>query len=143
MKAISLWQPWASAVALGEKRIETRSWETSHRGPIAIHAGKRSVDSVMYSEPFQLLFRVFHGIVAADLPLGAIVATATLVDCVPTVELRLEPQYSDLLTNTERMLGDYGLGRFGWILKDIRALETPIPFRGRQRVFNLPEGLLS
>ena len=34
MKAISLWQPWASAVSVGSKRIETRHWSTNHRGPI-------------------------------------------------------------------------------------------------------------
>lgn len=38
MKAITLWQPWASLVATGAKIIETRSWGTRHRGPIAIHA---------------------------------------------------------------------------------------------------------
>ena len=40
MKAISLWQPWASAIAIGEKTIETRSWWTPHRGALAIHAAK-------------------------------------------------------------------------------------------------------
>ena len=43
MRAISLWQPWASVVALGSKRIETRHWSTGHRGPLAIHAAKRRV----------------------------------------------------------------------------------------------------
>jgi len=43
MKALSLWQPWASAIALGSKRIETRGWATSYRGPLAIHAAKRCV----------------------------------------------------------------------------------------------------
>lgn len=38
MKALTLTQPWASLVALGEKRIETRSWGTSYRGELAIHA---------------------------------------------------------------------------------------------------------
>lgn len=38
IKTLSLWQPWASLVAVGEKRIETRSWATKHRGTIAIHA---------------------------------------------------------------------------------------------------------
>lgn len=33
MKAISLWQPWASAIAVGAKRVETRSWATKYRGP--------------------------------------------------------------------------------------------------------------
>ena len=38
MKAISLLQPWATLVSIGAKRVETRSWRTDYRGPIAIHA---------------------------------------------------------------------------------------------------------
>jgi len=41
MKAISLWQPWATLISIGAKRIETRSWETLYRGSIVIHAAKR------------------------------------------------------------------------------------------------------
>jgi activating signal cointegrator 1 len=40
MKAITLTQPWATLVAIGAKRIETRSWPTNYRGPLAIHAAK-------------------------------------------------------------------------------------------------------
>ena len=32
VKALSLTQPWATLVAMGAKRIETRSWATSYRG---------------------------------------------------------------------------------------------------------------
>jgi hypothetical protein len=42
MKAISLWQTWATPVAIGAKRFETRDWSTKHRGPIAIYAAKKS-----------------------------------------------------------------------------------------------------
>lgn len=42
MKALSLWQPWASLIAVGHKTIETRSWTTSYRGPLAITATKRA-----------------------------------------------------------------------------------------------------
>lgn len=41
MKVLSLHQPWASLVACGYKRIETRSWSTRHRGPLAIHATRQ------------------------------------------------------------------------------------------------------
>ena len=41
MKDISLWQPWASLIALDQKSIETMGWGTRFRGPIAIHAAKR------------------------------------------------------------------------------------------------------
>jgi hypothetical protein len=32
MKALSVWEPWASMIASGVKTIETRSWQTSYRG---------------------------------------------------------------------------------------------------------------
>src|SRR6202030_2406661 len=41
MKALTLTQPWATLVAIGAKRIETRSWPTLYRGPLAIYAAKR------------------------------------------------------------------------------------------------------
>lgn len=53
MKAISLWQPWAwLCVATdehgrAEKENETRSWPTSYRGPLLIHAAKKCDDENM------------------------------------------------------------------------------------------------
>jgi hypothetical protein len=44
MKAITLHQPWATLVAIEQKKIETRSWPTSYRGPLAIHAAKTMPD---------------------------------------------------------------------------------------------------
>lgn len=44
MKAISLWQPWASLIAIGEKPFETRSWSPPPEligQTIAIHAAKK------------------------------------------------------------------------------------------------------
>src|SRR5574343_1234835 len=56
MKAITLHQPWATLVAIGAKRIETRSWSTNYRGPIAIHAAKgfpKDAQALCYTEPFR------------------------------------------------------------------------------------------
>jgi len=47
MKAITIWQPWASLLASGGKMYETRPWETSYRGPIAIHAAKLGMRQVL------------------------------------------------------------------------------------------------
>jgi hypothetical protein len=44
MKAISLWQPWASLIACGAKPFETRSWAPPREligQTIAIHAAKK------------------------------------------------------------------------------------------------------
>jgi hypothetical protein len=43
-KALSLWQPWASLIVLGHKDKETRSWPTSYRGRLWIHATKGDGD---------------------------------------------------------------------------------------------------
>ena len=40
MKALTVRQPWAWAIAKGYKNVENRLRPTSHRGPLAIHAAK-------------------------------------------------------------------------------------------------------
>ncbi len=40
MKVITVCQPHAWAICFGGKRFENRVWESHHRGPLLIHAGK-------------------------------------------------------------------------------------------------------
>ncbi len=162
MKALTLTQPWATAVALGSKRIETRSWSTSYRGPIAIHAAKGYgvYDLLHYSSAWNWIgamwetgVRFGNGPTFEDvLPFGAIVATAMLVDCRRTdsftvAELDTPRQPSNgesvhLYKWTERQMGDFALGRFGFVLDDIQRIEPPIPYRGALGLWNLPDGVL-
>ena len=97
MKALTLWQPWATLVAIGAKKIETRSWKTNYRGPLAIHAAKRIDKKILklcFQEPFfDCLTEAGHKLVAYHLfrgralPHGAIVATCTLRQIVEITEL--------------------------------------------------------
>lgn len=48
MKALTVRQPWAWAIARGHKPIENRSWTTSYRGPLAIHAAAKWDDDREY-----------------------------------------------------------------------------------------------
>jgi activating signal cointegrator 1 len=130
MKAISLHQPWASAIALGNKSIETRHWKPKHRGEIAIHAAK-TLDCEFAAAERSL------GRLPARLPLGAIVAVATLVDCRPTHELKLE------IGAIERLYGNYEPGRWGWMLEDIRVLAEPVGAVGRQSLFSIDGEILA
>jgi hypothetical protein len=70
------------------------------------------------------------------LPLGAIVAVATLVDVRRTEELVSH------VSAIERLYGDYDRGRYGWLLEDIRPLSEPLPWRGHQAFFTVPDELL-
>ena len=40
MKAITICQPYAELILLGQKRVENRVWKPDYFGPLLIHAGK-------------------------------------------------------------------------------------------------------
>lgn len=157
MKALSFTQPWASLVAIGAKQIETRSWNTTHRGLIAIHAArdfKPDAQELCATEPFRstlLEARAklpnFHqnpktGQVSG-LPLGAVVAVGVLAEVRRMVEgyagvLKMETldprsgivNYRDLPDGPEREFGYYAAGRYAFVLRDVAMLREPIPARG-------------
>jgi hypothetical protein len=158
VKAISLWQPWASAIALGAKRIETRDWATSYRGPLAIHAAKRCIKSEFeeFEDSCEWKGALDRGPFPFDVldlslePFGCIVAVCRLAQCYPTHaiadHLLHETQYREWDKDrcygwTEYNMGNFGPGRFGWILEDVRPLAKPIPFRGAQRLFEVPDSI--
>jgi hypothetical protein len=143
MKAISLWQPYASLIVTGAKKIETRSWNTNVRGTVAIHAAKKKVDkeyeSLFLMSEFQRGMRpyldVTHDnirVVPNALPFGAIVGTVEITDCLPIEEL-YGGRYD---TDNERAFGDWSYGRYGWKLANPVIFKDPLPYRGRQGFWN-------
>lgn len=121
-KALTLTQPWATLVALGIKRVETRTWSTDYRGQLLIHAAKGNPD-----REFEAELRA-RGILPADaeIPLGAIVARCRL-QFVGSTGVAFATLAWDSL---ERELGDFSWGRFGWTLTQIERIEPPLPWRG-------------
>lgn len=89
MKALSLWQPHAHAIAVGIKPYETRGWSTRYRGPLAIHAALRTwTDIGGWHDEARLKLARWEGLVGKiPMVFGAVVCVADLVDCVPTSEL--------------------------------------------------------
>lgn len=141
MKAISLWQPWASLVALQEKLWETRSRQISHRGPIAIHAAKVTEHALIYTrcDPFKSAMERNAIADRKELPYGAIVAIANLSEIVTTTEWlrRFCKTPADRKADKEYCFGNYEPGRFAWHLENIRPLVKPLQMRGRQFVWTL------
>lgn len=141
MKVISLWQPWASLMAYGLKKNETRSWATEYRGPLAIHAAqKESIDQYAAWMTFKsnglLKSLEMDGIYEfTDLPRGGIIATLNLIDCIKIREDNL-PEYPEL------SFGDYRIGRYMWITENVQRFKKIIPMRGYQRIFEVPDEFL-
>lgn len=125
MKALTLRQPWASLVAWGFKGIETRSWQTRHRGPLAIHAAKGFRDFRL-TEPLVDCLRQIPGYSSLRaLPRGVVLATCTLAVVLPIEDRPL------VIAGLEQAFGDYSPGRFAWFLDDVVRLPEPIAARGR------------
>lgn len=133
MRAISLWQPWASAVALGIKRVETRSWATTNTGPVVIHAAKRWTKAQQEFADVEFTL----GRIPKQVPLGALVATAVIMGCRRTEDVA--PQVGTI----ERLYGDYRPGRYAWFLDHIKPLPTPIPWLGAQGFFAVPDDVVA
>lgn len=128
MKAITIWQPWASLIAWGEKRYETRSWATKYRGPLAIHAGLRDVTVHLiprYSSYLPAFKRAGESW-EERLPAGVVLCQVDLVDVVRVETLRGK------ISQQEEQFGDYSAGRFAWRFENIQLLDRPIPAIGKQ-----------
>jgi hypothetical protein len=127
MKALTIRQPYAALIAIGEKKYETRSWSTSYRGSMAIHSSKKQLGKLSMA-----FWPIFYpaGFTHEDLVFGCIIATCNLVDCIKVEDLPRLP-------NKEMMLGDFTLGRFAWKIEDVHLLEKPIPIKGNFGLWNL------
>ena len=163
MKILSLLEPWASLVALGKKKFETRSWKTKHRGRMGIHASKSfrtREKNLILNQPLKgalknLCFREsalegdrgknIFAFTPERLPLGAIIATCDLVDIYLITETELiqidppkgqEPKRLPLPTGDEYDFGDYAPGRYAWELADVAILPEPIQAKGRLGLWN-------
>ena len=147
IKGLSLWQPWASLIAVGAKTIETRGWKTNYRGLVAIHAAKRrKVDEINY----YLSTRAFSVALAEQrvdtlryerriegLPFGAFVCLARLVECRPTELFTVAELDTKTREYCQRDFGNFEPGRFGWILETVWPLKQAVPAKGMQGLFSI------
>ena len=118
--ALTLQQPWASAVRDLGKRTENRSWSPPQRvlGQfIAIHAGMTFREDAAD----WLAARTGRMLTRGNVPLGAVVALARVVKVVQ-----------------EHPDDPWFLGPYGWVLDDVVTL-SPVPCRGRQQLWRISD----
>ena len=137
MKAISLYQPYASAMALEWKKIETRSWGTSYRGPLLIHAAKKIIGWPSIEVEAKFWEHEIFDDIAFDpsaLPRDVLLCRVDLIDC-KKISIHNRPG------GLEGALGNYTPGWFMWVTEGLKTFD-PIPFRGMQRIFEVPDEIL-
>lgn len=127
MKALTISQPFASLIAIGEKWVENRTWETNYRGPLAIHAGK----GTQYLTPSALKL----------VPHGCMLAVAELVRCLNLGWMHRQEREREL-TGLQISIGEildhpHTEGPWCWVLKNVRSIE-PIACSGAQGLWTPP-----
>jgi hypothetical protein len=151
MRALTIWQPWASLIMLGAKPYEFRRWNYALRAPglagqrIVIHAGSRPIHR---AEVRDIIARVNDHISSLDkaialplldrlmqahrcqgvLPLACGLGTAILGTPISVTALFNSPADSDRI--------DHHM--WAWPLTAIERLDEPVPMRGAQGFWHWP-----
>jgi ASCH domain len=113
MKILTIRQPWAHLIANGSKNIENRTWSTSYRGPVLIHASlniDRDACFELQIEPKTLLK-------------GGVIGVAEITHCVTSHHSR------------------WFSGPYGFVLRERQAL-TFIPWKGALGLREAPRKLI-
>lgn len=166
MKALTIWQPWASLIMAGAKPYEFRGW----RAPrpligqrIVIHASARKVDLLEVCDLYHILInRENCGELARAAAETCLVPEKAIpvlgLPCRPgvrrSVQLPLAVGLGTAILGEPRngidIAEEFGVpsandsdrdehANWGWPLTDIEVWDEPISMKGRQGFWNWPE----
>lgn len=135
MRALSIQHPWAWAIAQGKKSIENRTWPTTYRGTVAIHASKKpDVDAMALLASHDRNSPLVKAIAwhtrlwsPPRYTYGAVLAVAELRDCHDGA--MEQGECSDWADRWQ----------WHWVLSDMRPLPEPVSCRGRLGLWRLPD----
>lgn len=134
MRALTIWQPWASAVATCHRPLENRPWPPPRNligRPFALHAGKRWDDDATLCRNLGIDDSLLES-------RGAVICIATIDRVIIPDALPGTAEHVDTLTAEERR---WYSGAYGWIFRDVLRLREPVPCRGFQHLWTLPPAI--
>lgn len=146
MPALTVWQPWATLIAIGAKPYEFRGWEAPrrYRGKrIAIHAGARPVkkeelDDLLLrlqgAKPWTTALKPELAIPLLErahmtpqiLPRSAVLCTAVLGE--PRLGYEVAPEFGGVINDSDR--DEHA--NWAWPVGAIEQLQPPVEARGAQ-----------
>jgi len=131
IKALSIKQPWAGLIMAGIKTVENRSWSTMYSGTLAIVSSAKP-DKQAMTDMRRKLGRL-PDICNVN---GAILGTVELTGMLWTADDGVAE--SDHPRVTQKMLDWWNDDGVGWIVERPKRLPSPIPYKGRLGLYNIP-----
>jgi len=122
MKTITICQPYAELILLGEKRVENRVWKPAYCGPLLIHAGKSRTWLDSY-EPLP-----------THMDFGGLVGVCELATCFTARAIKAKKvprEYWDLAEHA------HVEGPYCWVLDRVFRFPAMIKLAGRQGLFDV------
>lgn len=126
MKALTVRQPWADAIAHGTKRVENRTWRTGCRGLVLIHAGASEDHTARLSRDVPL--ELTENIGTWPDVRGAVIAIARITNC-------------HMCDGSCSPWAEHGV--WHWTLTSVQPLAEPVPCRGRLQLWTPPEDVVT
>lgn len=127
MKVLTVKQPWATLIAEGYKQYEFRSWRTTYRGDIYIHAGK-GIDK-NYIEKLKEL--------NLNYPTSQILAKVTITDCI-----ELNEKIGNIIYEENPLIYGRHHDGYAWKLETIEKMNMDKKINGKLGLWNIEESSL-
>ena len=152
MKAITIKQPWASMIVEGIKDVENRTWRTSFRGRVLIHAGAKE-DIRWYDRTNELSASIVHNTIERifsekdyNETFGTIIGSVEIIDCVINYQSIWAEKtnslskscYNELIHTPNKWIRDINENLvfkpdvvYNWVLANPVKFDKPIPAKGK------------
>jgi hypothetical protein len=156
MKALTIWQPWASLIIAGAKPYEFRSWRPPAwliGQPLVIHAAARKVDFRQVDQLIRLLeaggryaaHTCLHAETAlpilnaikmgfAELPMAAGLGVVRVGE--PRLGTDIAREFGAIKVNDSDRDEH---ANWGWPMEAIEPFSVPFPMKGAQGLWNWPD----
>ena len=152
VKIISVRQPWAWLIVAGHKDIENRTWRTSYRGSLLIHASQAMEENdfpvqrewIKTWNEYLIAGDESPIVIPEDLPRGAIVGAVNLTDVWgdgvnTSVNTVTHPRMADEIKHAQD--NPWFEGPYGFEMADAVEFAEPIPWRGQLGIRDVSDAL--
>jgi len=132
---LSLWQPWASLIIYGIKRVEGRPWYSDLRGKLWIASTVKAAEP----EVVQMVEHEYKLSSVGHLPFPDSYPTSVLLGCVDVVDVVTQEIYTRKYSEYNEENGS----RYLFICKNPRKVKTPFRISGSHKLWKLEESELA